>query len=261
MAKQKRKVVLKTEGLTKHYGGVRALQDADFILYDGEHVAIVGDNGAGKSTIIRQITGVEIPTAGDIYFDGELVNFKTPLDAREAGIETVYQNLAIANDLDVPSNIFLGREETYFNLGPFSFLNEKKMVDKSGRVLKKTGVKIPDLKVHMGNMSGGQRQCVAISRAASFASKLIIMDEPTAALGVQETAQVENIIRNLKERGIPLIIISHNLRQVLELSEKIFVFRQGRIVGTLKTAETDGNEIVAMITGVKEGAQASAAPS
>jgi len=255
------KVVLKTEGLTKHYGGVRALQDADFSLYEREHVAIVGDNGAGKSTIIRQITGVEIPTSGKIYFDGKLVNFKTPLDAREAGIETVYQNLAIANDLDVPSNIFLGREETYFNLGPFSFLNEKVMTDKSQGVLAKTGVKIPDLKVHMGNMSGGQRQCVAISRAASFASKLIIMDEPTAALGVQETAQVENIIRNLKERGIPLIIISHNLRQVLELADKVFVFRQGRIVGSLETAETDGNEIVAMITGVKKGADADATHS
>ena len=253
MANEKSKVILKTEALTKHYGGVRALQDANFILHDAEHVAIVGDNGAGKSTIIRQITGVEIPTSRKIYFDDNLVNFKTPLDAREAGIETVYQNLAIANDLDVPSNIFLGREETYFNLGPFSFLNEKKMLDKSSGVLSKTGIKIPDLKIHMGNMSGGQRQCVAISRAASFASKLIIMDEPTAALGVQETAQVENIIRNLKERGIPLIIISHNLRQVLELAEKVFVFRQGRIVGTLETAKTDGNEIVAMITGVKEG--------
>lgn len=246
-------VILKTEGLTKHYGGVHALQDANFTLHQGEHVAIVGDNGAGKSTFVRQITGVEIPTSGKIYFDGNLVEFETPLDAREAGIETVYQNLAIANDLDVPSNIFLGREKRFFNLGPFSFLNEKKMLSDAAEMLSQTGVKIPDLKNHMGNMSGGQRQCVAISRSASFASKLIIMDEPTAALGVQETTQVENIIRNLKKRGVPLIIISHNLRQVLNLAEKVWVFRQGRIVGSLETAKTDGNEIVSLITGVKQG--------
>ena len=252
MANEQPKVILKTEGLTKHYGGVHALEQADFVLHEGEHVAIVGDNGAGKSTFVRQITGVEVPTSGTIYFDGHPVEFKTPLDARNAGIETVYQNLAIANDLDVPSNIFLGREERYFNLGPFSFLNEKKMLNMAMDVLSKTGVKIPDLKNHMGNMSGGQRQCVAISRSASFASKLIIMDEPTAALGVQETTQVENIVRNLKERNVPLIIISHNLRQVLNLADKVWVFRQGRIVGSLETAKTDGNEIVSLITGVKQ---------
>ena len=125
-----KKIILKTEGLTKHYGGVKALDKADFTLQNGEHIAIVGDNGAGKSTFIRQITGVEIPTSGKIYFDGNLVNFKTPSDAKNAGIEAVYQNLALADDLDVPSNIFLGQEETYFNLGPFSFLNEKKNVPK-----------------------------------------------------------------------------------------------------------------------------------
>ena len=252
------KVILKTEGLTKYYGGVKALQDADFVLHDGEHVAIVGDNGAGKSTFVRQITGTEIPTSGKIYFDGKLVNFNSPLEARNAGIETVYQNLALADDLDVPSNIFLGREETFFNLGPFSFLNEKKMLEKSIEVLSKTGIKIPELKTQMGNMSGGQRQCVSISRSASFASKLIIMDEPTAALGVQETTQVENIIRNLKKRSIPLIMISHNLRQVLDLVEKIFVLRQGKIVGEVETAKTDGNEIVSLITGVKQNVHAQA---
>ena len=129
MNSEEKKIILKTEGLTKYYGGVKALQDADFTLAGGEHVAIVGDNGAGKSTFIRQVTGVEIPTAGKIYFDGNLVNFKTPADAKKAGIEAVYQNLALADDLDVPSNIFLGQEETYFNLGPFSFLNENKMVE------------------------------------------------------------------------------------------------------------------------------------
>jgi len=249
---EKKKIILKTEGLTKHYGGVRALEDADFTLADGEHVAIVGDNGAGKSTFIRQVTGVEIPTSGKIFFDGNLINFKTPSDAKNAGIEAVYQNLALADDLDVPSNIFLGQEETYFNLGPFSFLNEKKMFQKSIDVLAKTGIKIPDIRIAMSNMSGGQRQCVAISRSAGFASKLIIMDEPTAALGVQETEQVEKIIKSLKENGIPLIMISHNLRQVFNLVEKIWVFRQGRIVGSVDTANTDSNEVVSLITGVKQ---------
>ncbi len=149
--------------------------------------------------------------------------------------------------------MFLGREERYFNLGPFSILNERKMLSHAQEALRTTGVKIPDLRNKIRNMSGGQRQCVAISRAASFASKLIIMDEPTAALGVQETAQVENIIRTLKRRGIPLILISHNLRQVFDLVDRIWVFRRGRIVGAVDRDKTDGNEIVSLITGVKAG--------
>ena len=251
MTENSGRVILKTEGLTKHYGGVRALEDATFELQDGEHVAIVGDNGAGKSTFVRQITGVEQPTSGNIYFGGHQVHFKNPIEARDAGIETVYQNLALADDLDVPANLFLGREETYFNLGPFSFLNERRMLERSEEALRSTGVKIPNLRSRIGNMSGGQRQCVAISRAASFASKLIIMDEPTAALGVQETAQVENIIRNLKRKGVPLILVSHNLRQVFDLVDKIWVFRRGLIVGAVETQKTDGNEVVSLITGVK----------
>ena len=249
-------VILRTEGLAKHYGGVHALDDADFLLHKGEHVAIVGDNGAGKSTFVRQITGVEQPTAGKIFFDGKEVSFATPLEARDAGIETVFQNLALANDLDVPANIFLGREIRYFDLGPFSFLNERKMLQKSLEVLERTAVKIPNLRNAMVNMSGGQRQCVAISRSASFASKLIIMDEPTAALGVQETAQVENIIRKLKETGVPLILVSHNLRQVFDLVDRIWVFRRGRIVGSVDAKKSDGHEIVSLITGVKSGVDA-----
>jgi inositol transport system ATP-binding protein len=246
-----RKIILRTEGLTKRYGGVHALEDADFDLRDGEHAAIVGDNGAGKSTFVRQITGVERPSAGKIFFDGDEVDFKTPIEARDAGIETVFQNLALADDLDIPSNLFLGRERRYFNLGPFSFLNDRWMLQRSREALTETGVKIPDLRNKIRNMSGGQRQCVAISRAATFASKLIIMDEPTAALGVQETAQVENIIRNLKRKGIPLILISHNLRQVFDLVDKIWVFRRGRIAGMVEAAKSHGNEVVSMITGVK----------
>jgi inositol transport system ATP-binding protein len=243
--------LLRTEGLSKHYGGVEAMNDANFFMRRGEHVAIVGDNGAGKSTIVRQLTGVEQPTKGRIFFDGHEVRFGGPMDAREAGIETVFQNLALADELDVPSNIFLGRELTRFNLGPFSILDEKKMTEIALEGLKTTGVKIPNLKNTIRNMSGGQRQCVAISRAAAFASKLIIMDEPTAALGVAETAQVEEIIKKLKAQGIPLILISHNLRQVFDLVDRIFVFRRGRIVCSLDAKNTDGSELVELITGIK----------
>ncbi len=244
-------VILKTEGLTKHYGGVHALQDADFELRNGEHVAIMGDNGAGKSTFVRQITGVEQRSSGKVWFDGKEVSFAGPLDAREAGIETVFQNLALADDLDVPSNLFLGREKIWLNLGPFSILDRKAMRVATEAALKRTAVKIPNLSNTIRNMSGGQRQCVAIARTATFASKLIIMDEPTAALGVQETAQVENIVRTLKANGEPLILISHNMRQVFDLADRIIVFRRGRIVANLNKADTDGQDIVAYITGAK----------
>jgi fructose transport system ATP-binding protein len=245
------KVILKTEGLTKHYGGVHALEDADFELRDGEHVAVVGDNGAGKSTFVRQVTGVEQPTRGKVWFDGKEVHFAGPLEAREAGIETVFQNLALADDLDVPSNLFLGREKILLNLGPFSILDQRAMRRATEEGLKRTGVKIPNLDNSIRHMSGGQRQCVAIARTATFASKLTIMDEPTAALGVQETAQVEGIIKGLKERGVPLILISHNLRQVFDLVDRIIVFRRGRIAANLNAKDVDGNEVVAYITGVK----------
>ncbi len=245
------KIILETRGLTKHYGGVHALVDANFTLRDGEHVAVVGDNGAGKSTFVRQITAVEQRTSGEVFFDDQSVSFASPLAAREAGIETVFQNLALCDDLDVPSNLYLGREIIKFPLGPFSILDRRAMRDRTLAALEKTAVKIPDVTNAIRNMSGGQRQCVAIARAAAFASKLIIMDEPTAALGVQETAQVENIIKGLKERGVPLILISHNLRQVFDLVDRIVVFRRGRIVASLNRDETDGNDIVSYITGVK----------
>jgi fructose transport system ATP-binding protein len=246
-------VILKTEGLTKYYGGVHALENANFELRQGEHVAIMGDNGAGKSTFVRQITGVEQPTRGKIIFHGAEMSFKGPLDAREAGIETVFQNLALADDLDVPSNLFLGREKIRFNLGPFSILDMKSMREATRKALERTAVKIPNLSNTIRNMSGGQRQCVAIARTATFASKLIIMDEPTAALGVQETAQVENIVKTLKANGEPLIIISHNMRQVFELADRIVVFRRGRIVANLQKKDTSGEDIVSYITGAKTG--------
>jgi ABC-type sugar transport system ATPase subunit len=244
--------VISARGLTKHYGGVKALTDAEFDLKPGEHVAIVGDNGAGKSTFVRLITGVEPPSQGQIVMDGKTVTFESPLDARGEGIETVFQNLALAEDLDVPSNIFMGREITHLNLGPLSVLNHRKMREQSVQMLGTTGVNIQDLSEPMRGMSGGQRQCVAIARAAGFARRLIILDEPTAALGVQETARVEQIIKGLKERGIPLIIISHNLRQVFDLVDRIYVFRQGRIICNRIKEETNPEEIVGLITGAIE---------
>ena len=245
-------IILETRNLTKHYGGVHALQDATFTLRKGEHVAIMGDNGAGKSTFVRQITGVEQPTRGEIHFGGKQVHFAGPLDAREAGIEAVFQTLALADDLDVSDNLFLGREKTKFDwLGPFRFLDYKAMRADTIAALEKTAVKIPNIRNTIQNMSGGQRQCVAIARTATFHSKLTIMDEPTAALGVQETAQVENIIRTLKEQGEPLILISHNMRQVMDLVDRIVVFRRGRISANLRKEDTDGQDVVAYITGAK----------
>lgn len=244
-------IILETRGLTKYYGGVHALSDANFTIRRGEHVAIMGDNGAGKSTFVRQITGVERPTKGEIVFSGKTVDFATPIEAREAGIEAVFQTLALADDLDVPSNLFLGREKVRFRLGPFSVLDKRAMREATRAALEKTGVKIPNLGNTIRNMSGGQRQCVAIARTAAFKSKMVIMDEPTAALGVQETAQVEQIIRTLKAAGEPLILISHNMRQVFDLVDRIVVFRRGRIVANLRKEETDGQDVVAYITGAK----------
>ncbi|MFN3825390.1 MAG: ATP-binding cassette domain-containing protein [Pseudorhodobacter sp.] len=245
-------IILETRGLTKHYGGVQALEDANFVLRKGEHVAIMGDNGAGKSTFVRQITGVERPTRGEIHFDGNKVDFTGPLDAREAGIEAVFQTLALADHLDVPDNLFLGREKTKWNwLGPFRLLDYKAMHAETRAALEKTGVKIPSIRNTIQFMSGGQRQCVAIARTATFHSKLTIMDEPTAALGVQETAQVENIIHTLKEAGEPLVLISHNMRQVMDLCDRIVVFRRGRICANLRKEDTNGEDVVAYITGAK----------
>lgn len=252
-------IILETRDLTKHYGGVHALEGANFQIHKGEHVAIMGDNGAGKSTFVRQITAVEQRTRGEVIFDGKQVHFTGPIEAREAGIETVFQNLALADDLDVPSNLFLGREKVKFNLGPFSILDRKAMRDATMAGLVKTGVKIPNIMNPIRNMSGGQRQCVAIARTAAFHSKLTIMDEPTAALGVQETAQVENIISTLKEQGESLILISHNMRQVFDLMDRIVVFRRGRICANLNVKDTDPQDVVAYITGAKTGSEFSEA--
>lgn len=251
-------IVLKTEDLTKHYGGVHALEGANFELKKGEHIAVMGDNGAGKSTFVRQITGVEQRTRGKVWLYGEEVDFAGPLEAREAGIETVFQTLALADDLDVPDNLFLGREITKMDwLGPFRILDYKAMRAATMVGLEKTAVKIPNIRNAIRNMSGGQRQCVAIARTATFHSRLTIMDEPTAALGVQETEQVENIIRTLKKAGEPMILVSHNMRQVMDLMDRIVVFRRGRMCANLdiKNDNITGEDVVSYITGAKTGAE------
>mgnify|MGYP000850636205 FL=1 len=241
--------VLETNNLCKNYGGIEALKDASFSMKKGETIAIVGDNGAGKSTFVRNITGVEKSTSGTVKFLGNEVNFENPFEARRSGIETVYQNLALIDFLNVTENMFLGRELTFFNFGLFSWLNKKKMKKEAKKLLSKTNVHINNLDQKLVNMSGGQRQCIAIARAAGWGEKLIIMDEPTAALGVKETSAVEQIIQGLKERQIPVLIISHNLRQVFDLADKICVFRQGKIVSMMATKDVTEEQVVSKITG------------
>jgi fructose transport system ATP-binding protein len=241
--------LLETRDLSKHYGGVKALSGIDFNVGHHQTVAIVGDNGAGKSTLVKLLSGADQPDSGSIMFDGVELSFRTPTEARQAGIETVYQNLALADDLDVVANLFLGREEVVARLGPLSLLSLRKMRDKARNMLGETGVQIEDLTEPMRSLSGGQRQGVAIARAAGWGSKLIIMDEPTAALGVQETRHVEDMIRGLKDAGISVIIVSHNLRQVFDLVDVIWVLRHGRVAGNRNANEATFEDIIGLITG------------
>ena len=245
--------ILQARGLVKRYGRVTAIDGADFDLLPGEVLAVVGDNGAGKSSLIKTLSGAVIPDEGEIKVDGKTVHFKSPLDARHYGIETVYQDLAVAPALDIASNMFLGREKRL--KGPFGLfrkLDTATMRSEAQRILDELGINIKSISQLVETLSGGQRQGVAVARAAAFGTKAVIMDEPTAALGVQETAQVEAIIRNLKTSGIPLILVSHNLRQVFDLVDRIWVFRRGRIAGVVDRDKTTGNEVVSMITGVSE---------
>ena len=188
---------------------------------------------------------------GKLFVSGHEVSFHRPSDARQAGIETVYQDLSLAEHLDVLSNLFLGREEYYFNFGGLSVLNRRKMAARAEELLGEIGVNVPGVKDIVGGLSGGQRQGVAIARAAGWGSQLIIMDEPTAALGVQETAHVHEIIRRLQSRGVATLLVSHNMRQVMELSDRVYVFRRGRIVRELVTRETSTDEIISYITGAR----------
>jgi len=242
--------LLEVEGVSLSFGSVRALQDVSLRLMPGEVTAIVGDNGAGKSTIVRCMSGIHRQDAGRILFEGEPVSFRNPEDAREAGIETVHQNLALVEDLTVWQNLFLNREIVR-GAGPVSILDRRAMRQQAKEMVSTLAVNVPAVTSRVRRLSGGQRQAVAICRAAGFSSKLVIMDEPTAALGVQETARVEELITRLRSEGHAVLLISHNFAQVMRLSDQVWVMRAGRCVAGRRTAQTTGEEIVALITGAQ----------
>ena len=247
-------VLLHVNQVSKWFGNVHAITDISIWAYKGEITAIVGDNGAGKSTLIKCISGVHTPTAGQILLDGKSVHFASPESARRAGIETVYQNLALCNDLTIWQNLFLNRELVK-HFGPLAFLDRRTMRRRSAEMLSRLEVNIPSINARVRRLSGGQRQAVAISRAASWGSRLVIMDEPTAALGVRETARVEELILRLRDDGLAVLLISHNFDQVMRLSNQVWVMRSGRLVGGRRTQDTSGKELVAMITGAQQEEQ------
>jgi fructose transport system ATP-binding protein len=249
-------IILETRDLTKHYGGVHALDRGGLPPARGEHVAIMGDNGAGKSTFVRQITGVEQPTRGEIIFEGQEAPLRRPRSTRgRRGSRRCSRTSRWPTTSTCPTTSSSGARRSSSTSGRSRSSTTGRCAPRRGAALQKTAVKIPNIRNTIRNMSGGQRQCVAIARTATFHSKLTIMDEPTAALGVQETAQVENIIRTLKSQGEPLILISHNMRQVFDLVDRIVVFRRGRIVANLRRTETDPQDVVSYITGAKTGAE------
>ncbi len=239
--------VLSLKDVRKSFSGVVAIQNFSLDLFPGEIVALVGDNGAGKSTLIKIVSGVHRPTTGDIELDGKPVSFSDASAAQSHGIEVVYQDLALADEQPVFMNMFLGRELTR---PPFGLLDKTRMREETQSLVDQLDVRIPSARSTIRDLSGGQRQGIAIARATHWASKLILLDEPTAALGVAETAKVEELVLSLKERNLAILIISHSLDQVFRLSDRICVLRRGEQIGVRKTADTDKNEIIAMITGV-----------
>lgn len=239
--------VLQLKNIRKSFGGVTAIEDFSLDLHAGEVVALVGDNGAGKSTLIKMISGVYPPTSGQILLDGEPASFADASVARERGIEVVYQDLALADQQPVYMNLFLGREPVH---GPLRLLDRRRMISETETLVKELDVRIPSARATIRDLSGGQRQGVAIARATHWARKLVLLDEPTAALGVAETARVEATIEALRARNLAILIISHSLDQVFRLSDRICVLRRGQQIGVRDTAQTDKNEIIAMITGL-----------
>lgn len=238
---------LRLRNIHKTFGGIVALEDFSLDLCPGEIVALVGDNGAGKSTLVKIISGVYKQTSGTIELDGRLMSFSDASAARAEGIEVVYQDLALADLQPVYMNLFLGREIVR---GPMRILNRREMIHESEKLVQALDVRLPSVRTIIRNLSGGQRQGVAIARATHWASKLILLDEPTAALGVAETAKVEEIITGLKAQNLAILMISHSLDQVFRLSNRICVLRRGKQIGVRDTAGTHQNEIVSMITGV-----------
>ncbi|WP_027135541.1 ATP-binding cassette domain-containing protein [Geminicoccus roseus] len=243
--------LLEIRGLTKRFGGVTALSDVGLTVHRGEVLALAGDNGAGKSTLIKAIAGVHARDEGEIAFKGRPVSFETPSEARAAGIETIYQDLALADNLDVGANVFLGRERFKTFLGVLPRLDRETMRAESEKVLEQLEIDIEPKKLTqpVRNLSGGQRQAVAIGRAIYWKAELLIMDEPTAALGVPEQRKVMELIGRLKAQGVAIIFISHNLHDIFAVSDRILVLRRGRNAGERAIGETNGDEVVKMMVG------------
>lgn len=243
--------VLRVEGVTKRFGGIIALEDVSLEIHVGQVVGLVGDNGAGKSTLIKTISGVHPPTEGKLYVEGRAVSFSSPAEARGLGIETVYQDLALVDSLGVPANFFLGRERTVSGLlRPLKIMQLDDMRHRARDGVESLHIRIPGLTTdEIGRMSGGQRQAVAIARAAYWGKKLMLLDEPTAALGVRESAEVNSLIIRMGKTGLPMLVISHNLEHVWEVCDRIIVLRQGRKAAELVKSETTPEEVVGYITG------------
>ena len=242
--------VLMAQGINKSFGAVRVLRDVNFEVRPGEVVALIGDNGAGKSTLINVLTGVLRPDSGEIVFEGERVRFSSPHEARERGIETVYQDLAVAPQLDAVANIFLGREYRRSGvMGRLGFLDHRRMSRETDEQLENLSVKIKDVRKPLSTFSGGQRQGVAVARAVMWASKVVIMDEPTAALGVAQVGMVLDLIRKVRQTGIPVVFISHNMPHVFEVADRISVLHLGEVIAELDPKEATTEDAVAAMTG------------
>ena len=241
--------ILVVKDVSKRFGAVQALNRVSFDVFPGEVVALAGDNGAGKSTVIKAISGVFRHDEGDILLDGRPVSFGTPHEARDSGIETIYQDLSLADNLTIGGNIFLGREPMRRAFGFLPVLDRKKMAEAAKAAMAKLDFHVERLDAPVAAFSGGQRQAVAIGRAIYWNARIVIMDEPTAALGVPEQRKVMSLIQNLKNEGKGVIFISHNLRDIFEVADRIVVFRRGENAGERKPAETSGDEIVRLMVG------------
>ncbi len=249
--------ILSVRHLTKRFGGLTAVNDVSWDVHAGEVVALLGDNGAGKSTLIKCISGVHQPDEGEVLFRGQRVRFARPIDALAHGIETIYQDLALAQNLDVPSNIFLGRELKLRYLGGLiRMLDEKKMLGESKSALDSLDIHFPSLQQPIESLSGGQRQAVAIARAVYWDARLMIMDEPTNNLGVPEQQKVLELIRRLRDQGVPVILITHTLPDVFAVSDRLMVMHRGRKVTEKKTADTSTEELVQYMVGARDDSRA-----
>ncbi|MBU2888236.1 ATP-binding cassette domain-containing protein [Celeribacter halophilus] len=247
--------ILEASGITRTFGHVQALRGVDFKVMPSEIVALIGDNGAGKSTLVKILSGADRPDGGEILLNGKPVSFGSPSDAQDAGIATVYQDLALAPDLPPAENLFLGRERVKLGLaGKLGFLDRQAMRDESAKVFESLGVNLKSHRVSVDTLSGGQRQSVAIARAAMWAEKIVFLDEPTAALGVVQTQRVLELAKRVRDSGTSVVLISHNMPQVLEIADRVHVLRLGESVANLTPAESSVDDLVReMTSGTKEG--------